>query len=178
MADETTQAPQAPIRFDAPAPAAASGGDSPAARAVPLACAKCESAIGAYYYESAGAVYCARCKGEIEKSATSVGGFGRGALFGLGAAVLGAFGYWAFMKITGIDWALVSIAVAAFVATAIRKGNGGRGSRRFQFLAVALTYLAIGGAYAPLFIAELDKQTEAGAAASPYAVETDSSDAA
>jgi hypothetical protein len=165
MADQNTGAPeQAPIRFDAPVPAAASGGDGTAASAAALSCAKCSSPIGAYYYEAGGAVYCARCKRAIEEATSSSGGFGRGALFGLGAAMLGAFGYWAFIKITDIDWALVSIAVAAFVATAIRKGNGGRGSRRFQILAVALTYLAIGGAYAPFVIAGLREGGEKTAA--------------
>lgn len=175
MAEQNIGAPQAPIRFDAPAPVPSpdgivvGGGGAPTAT---LSCAKCAGAIGAYYYEAAGAVYCARCKRELEEARPAAGGFGRGALFGLGAAILGAIGYWAFIKITSIDWALVSIAVAAFVATAIRKGNGGRGSRRFQVLAVALTYLAIGGAYAPLIIAGM---RESGEKAAPTSASADSS---
>jgi hypothetical protein len=180
MAEQNVGAPRAPIRFDQQQQPPAGAG-APEAPFAPIAgamtCSKCATAIGAYYYEAGGAIFCARCKRATEESTVASGGFGRGALFGLGAALLGAFGYWAFIRITGIDWALVSIAVAAFVATAIRKGNGGRGSRRFQFLAVALTYLAIGGAYAPLFIEELNKQTEKGAAESPYAVEDVSSEA-
>lgn len=154
MADDTTRAPSSgsgmqPIDFSAPVPNAT----APAAVAT---CSKCAAPIAGYYYESNGAVYCARCKRLTEeadaKGGTGAGAFGRGALLGLGAAIVGAFGYWAFMKITGIDWALVSIAVGILVATAIRKGNGGQGGRRYQVLAVALTYLAIGGANAPLII--------------------------
>ena len=170
MAEQNIGAPREPLRFEAPA------GDTPSAPASgTMTCAQCATAIGAYYYEAGGAVYCARCKGAIEQAegaATGSSGFGRGAVYGLGAATLGAFGYWAVMRITGFDWALVSIAVAAFVATAIRKGNGGRGSRRFQLLAVLLTYLAIGAAYAPIFIAAMHEQTEKDAAASPWEAET------
>jgi hypothetical protein len=151
MADETTtRAPSNPIDFSAPATSA------PAAAASTAICTRCATTIGGYYYESAGAVYCPKCKHAAENAAGAQsggsGGMGRAALFGFGAAIVGAIGYWAFIKITDFDWALVSIAVGMLVATAIRKGNGNRGGRRFQFLAVALTYFAIGGAYAPFAI--------------------------
>ena len=180
MAEQNIGAPQAPIRFDAPASTGAPGGDTPGATAPgALSCAQCATPIGAYYSESDGGVFCARCKRTIEEAqgaAAASGGFGRGALFGLGAALVGSAGYWAFIKITDLDWALISIAVAALVATAIRKGNGGRGSRRFQLLAVLLTYLAIGGAYAPFLLQGIDAAIEKGAEESPYAVEEVSSD--
>jgi hypothetical protein len=131
-----------------------------------MSCAKCATSIGAYYYEAGGAIYCARCKRAIEESAaTGSGGMGRGALYGLGAALLGAFGYWAFIKITDLDWALISVGVAVFVAQAIRKGNGGRSGRRFQVLAVALTYLAIGAAYAPFMIGGMMEASKSQASA-------------
>ena len=139
MADHTIGAPSEPLRFDA-------------TTATAVTCSQCASPIGAYYYESAGAVFCARCKSTTEEKAgqsASGGGLGRGALFGLGAALLGAFLYWGFMKVTGFDYALVAIGVAFMVGTAIHKGNGGRGGRRFQVLAVGLTYFAIGAANAP-----------------------------
>lgn len=154
MAEQNTGAPPAPIRFDAPTSAAAPGGESrPPATA--LACAACGSPIGAYYYEAAGAAYCARCKRETEESAASAGGFGRAALFGLGAAALGAIAYYAFIAITGLYFALITIGMAALIATAIAKGNGGRRSRRLQLLAVGLTYLSIAGALAPGMLATL-----------------------
>lgn len=173
MAEQKTGAPLAPIRFDASTSAAAPQNESPAAPAAgSMSCAQCATAIGAYYYESGGAAYCARCKRTIEDSSASAaaaGGFGRGALYGLGAALLGALGYWAFIKITGFDWALVSIAVAAFVATATRAGSGGRGSRRLQVLAVALTYFAVGAAYAPLMIEGMRQGARQVASSTPAA---------
>jgi hypothetical protein len=160
MADETTtRAPGlSPIDFSAPVTndASASAGGAGAPNAGGAACSRCSTALTGYYYESAGAVYCPKCKHAAENAAGAQsggsGGMGRAALFGFGAAIVGAIGYWAFIKITDFDWALVSIAVGMLVATAIRKGNGNRGGRRFQFLAVALTYFAIGGAYAPFAI--------------------------
>jgi hypothetical protein len=158
MADETTTRAQglSPIDFSAPVTSDASasaGGAAGATNAGGAACSRCATTLTGYYYESAGAVYCPKCKHAAESAAGAQGGgrggMGRAALFGFGAAIVGAIGYWAFIKITDFDWALVSIAVGMLVATAIRKGNGNRGGRRFQFLAVALTYFAIGGAYAP-----------------------------
>ena len=149
MEDTTTGAAREPLRFDATSSAPEGGaGSAPQ-------CSRCATPIGAYYYESAGAVYCARCKRQAEETAASLagaGGFGRAALYGLGAALLGGFGYWLFMKLTEMDWALVSVGVAVLVASAIRKGKGGRSGRRFQLLAAALTYFAIGAAYSPLII--------------------------
>lgn len=149
MADETTtRAPSNPIDFSAPV----TSGGAAAAAAV---CVKCAAPITGYYYENAGAVYCPKCKRLAEEASggasdtRSGGSMTRATLLGLGAAIVGAVGYWAFIKITDFEWALVSIAVGILVAKAIRKGNGDRGGRRYQILAVALTYLAIGGAYVP-----------------------------
>jgi len=80
MADQTTGARSESLHFDA-------------TTATAVTCSQCASSIGAYYYESAGAVFCARCKRTIEEKAgafTTGGGLGRGALYGFGAAVAGA----------------------------------------------------------------------------------------
>lgn len=156
MADETTtRAPSNPIDFSAPATSAPAA-SAPASGGGTAACSKCAAPISGYYYEAAGAVYCPKCKRVAEQASEAAdrtgGGMARAALFGLGAAIVGAAGYWAFIRITDFDWALVSIAVGMLVATAIKKGNGGRGGRRYQILAVLLTYFAIGGAYAPFMI--------------------------
>lgn len=156
MADETTtRAPSNPIDFSAPVTSAPAT-SAPASGGGTAACSKCTAPISGYYYETAGAVYCPKCKRVAEQASDAAdgkgGGMARAALFGLGAALVGAVGYWAFIKITDFDWALVSIAVGMLVAKAIRKGNGDRGGRRYQILAVALTYFAIGGAYAPFMI--------------------------
>jgi hypothetical protein len=166
MAEQKIGTPLEPIRFDEPASPPSAGGTPAAPPVGAMTCAKCSTSIGAYYYEAGGAIYCARCKRTVEESAaTGSGGMGRGALYGLGAALLGAFGYWAFIKITDLDWALISVGVAVFVAQAIRKGNGGRSGRRFQVLAVALTYFAIGAAYAPFMIGGMMEASKSQASA-------------
>jgi len=169
MADQTTGARSEPLRFDPISSSSSSSTGSDNGGAAAVACSQCANPIGAYYYESAGAVFCARCKRATEEKAghaASGGGMGTGAIFGFGAALAGAFLYWLFMKVTGFDYALVAIGVAFMVGSAIRKGNGGRGGRRFQILAVALTYFAIGAANAPfLFEGMASAKTEAAAQA-------------
>jgi hypothetical protein len=75
--------------------------------------------------------------------------FGRAALFGLVAAVLGAVLYYAVIAITNFEIGIVAIAIGFMVGYAVRKGAHG-GGRRFQVLAVALTYWAVGLAYTPV----------------------------
>ncbi|MFL5574550.1 MAG: hypothetical protein ACJ79S_01045 [Gemmatimonadaceae bacterium] len=153
MAEETTRAPEQALRFDGPAIEGAAGAGASGA----MSCSKCGTAISTYYYEAGGAVYCARCKGTDEAQGATEGrvGFGRAALFGTGAAVLGSIGYLIFTALTGWDLALVSIAVGAFVASAMRKGSRGVGGRRFQVLAVVLTYLAVGIGHLPFVLTTL-----------------------
>jgi hypothetical protein len=58
--------------------------------------------------------------------------------------------------VSGLELALVSIAVGYLVGRAIRIGTGGLGGRRLQIAAVALTYLAITISYVPLIIRQID----------------------
>ena len=74
------------------------------------------------------------------------------ALFGGAAAVAGAVIYYAVLAIAKLEIGLVAILIGYMVGYAIRKGSGGRGGRRFQILAVLLTYTAVALAYAPLVL--------------------------
>ena len=71
-------------------------------------------------------------------------------LFGLGAGIAGAIIYYAVIAITNFEIGIVAILIGYMVGYAVRKGAGGRGGRRFQVLAVALTYIAVGLAYTPI----------------------------
>jgi hypothetical protein len=71
------------------------------------------------------------------------------AVFGIGAAIAGAALYYAVIAITNFEIGLVAIAIGYMVGYAVRKGAGG-GGRRFQILAILLTYWAVGLAYVPL----------------------------
>src|SRR5207237_4415003 len=70
-------------------------------------------------------------------------------LFGLGAGIVGAAIYYAVIALANLEIGIVAILIGYMVGYAVRRGAGGRGGRRFQALAVALTYLSIAFAYAP-----------------------------
>jgi len=144
MADQNTSAPSEPLRFDATTTSSAPN-DGVAAAAVQ--CGKCGERIGAYYYEAAGAIFCARCKGQVEQAQATSGasaGIARGVIFGIGAAIAGAVGYFLITVTSGFNLGLVALGVAWLVASAVKKGTSGAGGQTVQIVAVALTAAAIG----------------------------------
>ncbi|HTQ06106.1 MAG TPA: hypothetical protein VMI54_19725 [Polyangiaceae bacterium] len=58
-------------------------------------------------------------------------------------------------KITGYEFSIVAILVGVVVGAAVRHGAGGSGGRRYQELAVFLTYSAIALANIPPILAEI-----------------------
>jgi hypothetical protein len=69
-------------------------------------------------------------------------------------AVLGAATYGSFRAVSGFDVGLVALFVGFIVGKAVHLGARERGGVRYQLLAVALTYLAVGASYAPLVAAQ------------------------
>ena len=57
--------------------------------------------------------------------------------------------YYAITAISGYEFGLIAIVVGFGVGTAVRWGSNGRGGKRYQALAMALTYLAIVATYIP-----------------------------
>ncbi len=139
-----------------------------------VTCVVCGRSVGASYYTANGKPICASCRDVV----TSAGATPRSAgplllagLFGLGAAVAGAAIYYAVIAIANLEIGIVAILIGYMVGWAVRKGAGGRGGRRFQILAVALTYWAVGLAYAPLAFKQMVGDTKK---TSVSAVTTDS----
>lgn len=93
-----------------------------------------------------------------QNSSDSRGKMLKAFLWGGGATVLGSavFAAVAFM---GFQLAILSIGVGWLVGTAIKKGTDGHTSRKYQVIAVLLTYLAIATSYIPVVIAQLGKGT-------------------
>jgi hypothetical protein len=60
--------------------------------------------------------------------------------------------YYGVIAITNVELGLVAIAIGYLVGYAVRAGTGGRGGRRFQILAVLLTYFSVSLAYAMLAV--------------------------
>ena len=126
-----------------------------AAAPTALTCAYCKRPLGAEYYDVSGKSACAGCRGHIEaliETPRGAGPFLTALLFGTVAGIAGAILYYAVIAITNFEIGIVAIAIGFMVGYAVRKGAGGRGGRRFQILAVVLTYLAVGLAYTPLAV--------------------------
>jgi hypothetical protein len=81
--------------------------------------------------------------------------FGRGLLFGIGAALAGSI-LWALVSaVTGMQFALLSIVIGIMVGKAVTYGARGCRGRRYQIAAVLLTYGAITTSYIPQYISEI-----------------------
>lgn len=117
------------------------------------------------YYNLDDRPLCTRCmqgyRKRIERG-TGPGAMGRAILFGTGAAFAGMIGVALLLTFVGAFRIVASIGVAFLVAKAIGNATGHYGGRRYQILAVSLTYLALGLAMlTPVFRAarEMSKVT-------------------
>jgi hypothetical protein len=154
--DATPVSPTDGLRFDQPE----SDAGSPT-------CARCQAGITKAYYEVNGHVVCAGCKSALECAPPGSGTSRliRAALFGLGAAIVGAGIYYAILAATGYELGLVAILVGWMVGLAVHKGSHGAGGWAYQTLAVGLTYLAIVSTYIPFMFKSDDNKATAAAVA-------------
>ena len=117
-------------------------------------CQFCHQPIAGTYYRVKYAMACSGCvekmRGELAKDTHTA--YVRGLLFGIGTAVLGMILYATFAITTGIFVGYLSLAVGWMVWTAMIKGSGGIGGRRYQITAAALTYVAVSMAAVPVGI--------------------------
>lgn len=161
-ADKTTDKTDA-LQFDR---AITSNPQDAASTAV---CANCGTAITTEYFHVAGQTVCANCRVTLEAITATPRGWRpllKAGVFGVGAAIAGAVIYYAVIAITGWEIGIVAILIGYMVGYMVRKGAGQKGGRRFQILALLLTYWAVGLAYAPvLFKAMADKDAKKATAA-------------
>ena len=151
MTDPNTRPVPEPLQFDRAVESSAAAGGAPATPA--LSCAFCGKPIATSYYNVAGRAACESCKHVAENAIaaqSSNDAFFRAVVFGAGAAIAGAAIYYGVIALLGLEIGIVAILIGYMVGRAIRKGARGGGGRRYQVLAVALTYLSVGLAYAPL----------------------------
>ena len=112
----------------------------------PPACAQCRRPLDEYF-ALGGAMFCRSCVDAYKKRG---GSFGLALLYGAGAALLGTLVWFAILKLTKYELAIIGIAVGLFVGFAVRKGARGIGGWKFQALAMALTYISITASYVPM----------------------------
>ncbi len=117
-------------------------------------CLLCKAAIGDTYYHLNGNVICKICAAQRQAVMEPAGGrvFGKSVLYGLGAALAGSALYGIVMLATGAEFALLSILIGIMVGKAMMHGSGGRGGRKFQIVAVLLTYGSITVGYLPAVV--------------------------
>jgi len=151
------------LQFDTAVP---KGGSSPAATGTVM-CQSCSHPITSTYYDVSGQSTCAACRttiGTLMETPSGAGPLLKAALFGVGGGIAGAIVYYAVLALTGYEVGLVAIVIGYMVGYTVRKGAGG-GGRRFQVMAVLLTYLAVGLAYTPIAIkGAVDEEKKATAA--------------
>jgi len=147
-----------PLQFDTALPSIAPTG---VITAQGVTCAACRRALFDEYFDVNGQSVCDGCRTQLAQLAQtprSWGLFAKAGLFGLVAAILGAILYYAVIAITDFEIGIVAIAIGYMVGWAIRKATANRGGRRYQVLALLLTYWAVGLAYTPITFQQLAKE--------------------
>ncbi len=117
-----------------------------------LTCGYCRKPIHNQYWQISKRPACADCRTLVQQellSSTSSARFFSALRLGALAAVAGSVGWIIVTKVTGYEVGIVAIGVGWLVGKAVRKGAGGFGGRRYQVMAVLLTYSAIAFASLP-----------------------------
>jgi hypothetical protein len=116
------------------------------------ACKACGQKISGAHYRVNGVPACASCTQRLREQLPqdSHQGFVRAIVFGSGAAILGFAIYVAFALATGWMVGYISLAVGYLVGKAMVMGSRGVGGRRYQVVAVLLTYMAVSLAAVPI----------------------------
>jgi hypothetical protein len=147
MTDSTTT-PQPVLQFDR----AVSAGTGPVSG---VTCSQCSTPITDSYFTLAAKPVCESCKRGFEDAVARTQAprvFAKAIAFGLGAAIAGALVYYAVIALFDLEIGIVAILIGYMVGYAIRKAARGGGGRRYQILAAALTYFAVGLAYLPVVL--------------------------
>jgi hypothetical protein len=125
-------------------PAAGGADDGP--RGPAMFCSECRGIIRTHYFALNDRSLCARCKqpyAEMIERGTGDGSMHRATLYGLGAAIGAGLLLGAILVVFGFARVLLFVGVGWVIATAINKATGAYGARRYQILAVAMTYFAL-----------------------------------
>jgi hypothetical protein len=115
-------------------------------------CANCRQPLREQYWKWQSQLVCDGCRGKVaETLARSQSGaaFRKALLVGGGTALACGVAYAVFVGVTKVQFALATIGIAFAIARVVRKASGGISGRRFQVLAVALTYVASSMGYLP-----------------------------
>jgi hypothetical protein len=118
-----------------------------------------------------GARVCPQCAEKVRQQVPqdSHAAFARAVIFGVGGAIAGFALYVIFALTTGLVIGWVSLAVGFIVGKAMHLGSKGVGGRRYQIVAVLLTYLAVSLSAVPVAIHQMREHHQAQANSAPEA---------
>jgi len=125
-----------------------------------LNCKLCRQPLENEYYDFGGATICAPCRDKIEQGRSADAGshrFVRSVGFGLAAAAAGAVVYALIVNLTGFEFGLMAVVLGYVVGKSVSVGSYHRGGRRYQALAMSLTYIAICVEYVPQILRTVEK---------------------
>jgi hypothetical protein len=108
-------------------------------------CAACKSAITDQYWTLRGQILCSTCRGQARQAlerSEAASSFAKALVMGSLTALVCGIGYAVFVALTGIQFGLITIGIAYVVAKVVRQASAGLSGRKFQVLAVLLTYCA------------------------------------
>jgi hypothetical protein len=117
-------------------------------------CQFCHQPIAGAYYRTNDAMTCPSCADKMQRefAPDSHAAFVRAVVFGIGAAILGMILYATFAIVTGIVIGYAALAVGWIVGKSMITGSKGIGGKRYQIVAVLLTYAAVSTAAIPVWI--------------------------
>jgi hypothetical protein len=120
-----------------------------------MACSECKAPMRDKYFALNERPICAKCKPAFAKRierGTTGAAFWRSAFQGLGVALLGALAMGAVVTVFPFARIFVLIPIGFLVGKTVMAAVDGYGGRRYQYLAVALSYFAISiGQVVPAF---------------------------
>lgn len=127
-----------------------------------ITCRSCQAGLSGEYFLANGHPLCPSCRQRMEGALRGAGNLGQAALYGLGGAAAGGALVWAVRALLHLQIGIVAVVVGILVGKAIRAGAGGVGGRRYQILALILTYLGICGSYVPTLLSSMAAKAPGG----------------
>ncbi len=117
-----------------------------------VTCGMCGKPVGGEYWQWIGRVVCVRCRDrvfQLETDAKSLQSFARAAIMGTATALACGVGYALLAAAFKAQLAIVTILIGYLVATVVRKATANISGRRYQVLALVLTYVGSTMGYLP-----------------------------
>jgi hypothetical protein len=111
-------------------------------------CVRCRQPLTQHFFRLNGQPLCELCA-NAAVSASPQGAdaaFLTAMIYGVGAAILGCILYAVVEIATGWTIGYVALAVGWLIGKGMKLGSSGRGGRRYQFVAVGLTYFSVSSA--------------------------------